>query len=837
MANLKLAFRTLLRTPLVTAVAIGSLALGIGANTAIFSLIDRFLFKPLPVPEPNRLVNVIPSEPTLGFQSCGRAGSCQVVLSYPMLRDLEKGQTVLTGLAGQKDVPADLTFRGRSSSGRGVVVSGSYFPVLALRPALGRLFGPADDQFVGGHPLVVLSYHYWANELGRDPSVLEQIITVNGHPMTIIGVAPKGFDGTVLGDRPRVYLPLSMTNVLQSDSDPIDDRRSAWIYAFGRLKPGVTPATAIGQLNSVYQPIIQDVEAPLQQGVTDHMLAAFKAKKLRLEPGRQGQSNLIGETRTPLYLLFAVTAIVLLVACTNVANLLLARAAARGSEMAIRSSLGAARRQLVGQLLIESGILAVMAGVASLFVAQGTLALVVSFLPIELTESVDFSVDGLVLVFAALVSLGTSLLFGLIPALQSTRPDLLAVTKATPGRGSAGRKTVRFRNALVTAQIALSMALLASAALFLRSLTNINRVRLGLRTDSLVTFRIVPEQIGYDSTRSRALFQRVRDELARLPGVTGVTSAGVPLLRDRNFAGDVDVEGFPMTPETDVHAWRNWIGIDYFRTLGVPLVAGREFTIADDAGTPGVAIVNEAFVKKFQLGPNPIGRRLRRGSRFAPDGPSSPSLEIVGVVRDMAYSRVKDKFPPVYYTAARQNPAVGALHFYVRTRGDASELIRAIPKLVANLEPSLPVAELATLPEQIKENVYLDRMITTFSAGFAALATLLAAIGLYGVLAYTIAQRTREIGLRMALGADGQRVRRMVLRQVGWMTLIGGIVGIGAAFAIGRSSQSLLFGIVATDVPSFSGAAVLLTVVALGAGLVPARRASRVDPMEALRAE
>jgi predicted permease len=630
-----------------------------------------------------------------------------------------------------------------------------------------------------------------------------------------------------------------MRNLMESENDSLDDRRSYWIYAFGRLKPGVTRDVALGQLNSVYQPIIRNVEAPLQKGIPDQVLAKFKGKTLRLEAGSQGQSTLIGQTRTPLYLLFAVTAIVLLVACTNVANLLLAQAAARASEMAVRSSLGAARRQLVGQLLIESGILAVTAGVASVFVARGTLALIVSFLPPELTQAVDFSQGGPVLVFAALAALGTSLLFGLIPALQSTRPDLLAITKSTPGRGSAGRKTVRFRNALVTAQIALSMALLASAGLFLRSLTNVNRVQLGIRTDSVVTFGIVPEQIGYDSTRTRALFQRVQDELARLPGVTGVTTGLVPLLKGWEKSGDVDVEGFPSTPATDVHAHQDLVGVDYFRTLGIPVITGREFSVADDAGTPGVAIVNQTFVKKFQLGPNPIGRRVRRGNKFAPDVIAAPGpfLQIVGVVRDAAYKNVKLKIPPVLYMAARQTPSLGGMTFYLRARSAGSELIRTIPRVVANLEPNLPVIDLKTLPEQIKENVYLDRMITTFSAGFAVLATLLAAIGLYGVLAYTIAQRTREIGLRMALGADGQRVRRMVLRQVGWMTLCGGVVGIGAAIAIGRSAQSLLFGLQGIDVQSFAGAAVLLTAVALGAGLVPAVRASRVDPMEALRTE
>jgi predicted permease len=837
MPNLKLAIRTLVKAPFVTGVAILSLALGIGANTAIFSLIQRVLFRPLAVPEPERLVNVLAQGPNPGSQSCGLAGDCDVIFTYPMFRDLERAQTVLTGLAGHRSVPADLSFRGRSSTGDGVVVSGSYFPVLGIKPALGRLIGPDDDRTPGGHPVVVLAYHYWANELGSDPSVLEQTIMVDGHPMTIIGVAAKGFDGTTLGTRPRVFVPLTMRRWMEAWANDFEDRRSYWVYAFGRLKPGVTREQAAAQINAVYSPIINDVEVPLQTGMPAQQLVEFKAKKVRLEPGAQGQSSLMRQTRTPLGLLFSVTAIVLLVACTNVANLLLARAAARSSEMAVRSSLGAGRVQLIGQLLAEAAVLAVLAGGASLLVARGTLSLLISFLPVDLGRNISFGIDTPVLIFAAAVSLGTTLLFGLLPAIHSTRADLITVTKSSPGRGSASRSTVRFRNGLVTAQIALSMALLASAGLFIRSLGNVNRVDLGLRTDSVVTFAVGPEQIGYDSLRSQAFFRRLETELANLPGASGVTSGLVPVLRGWSNGNDVDVEGFESTPDTDVNSRSNYIGVDYFKTLGIPVLAGREFGPGDDAGAPGVVIVNEAFARKFKLGSSPVGHRMRLGNKFVSPDRKNPDLEIVGLVKDAAYSEVKAKVPPVIFLPARQNRSVGFLNFYVRTRGSTADIERAIQPLIARLEPNLPIGNLRPLPEQVKENVYLDRMITTFSAGFAVLATLLAAVGLYGVLAYTIAQRTREIGLRMALGADSGSVRAMVLRQVGWMTAIGGVIGIGAAFGIGRSASSLLYGLGGSDPISYAGAAILLTLVALGAGYLPARRASRVHPMEALRSD
>ena len=840
MPNFRLAIRTLARTPFVTLVAVISLALGIGANTAIFTLVQRVLLRPLPVQEPNRLVNILASGPNPGNQTCNQAGPCEIIFSYPMFRDLETAQTVLTGLAGHRPIGADLAYQGRTLSGMGVVVSGSYFSVLGLKPALGRLFGPEDDRVPGGHPVAVLGYHYWANELGADPAVVGQAITVNGHPFTVVGVAPRGFEGTTLGSRPRIFVPLTMRGQMESWAGNTEtNRRSYWVYAFGRLKDGVSREQAVAQLNAIYSPIIAEVELPLQGGLPPQVLAEFKAKKIRLEPGQQGQSNLQGETSTPLVLLFSVTGIVLLVACTNVANLLLARAAARASEMAVRSSLGAGRAQLVGQLLAEAGLLAVAAGVMSVFIARATLGLLMSFLPNEITRNMTFGLDTPVLIFAAVVSLGTSVVFGLLPAIHSTRPDLLAITKSSPGRGSAGRGTTRFRNGLVTAQIALSMALLCAAGLFVRSLAHISRVELGIRPDSIVTFAISPGMIGYPARQSLNLFARVETELAAMPGVTSVTSAMIPILRGWSSGNDVDVDGFPTTPEADVNARLNRVGPDYFKTLGVPMVAGREFTQSDDAGAPLVVVVNEAFAKKFNLGVNPIGKRMRIGNALQPEAQSQPRPDygIVGLVKDAAYNDVKAEVQPVFFLAYRQDTLIPRLVFYARTRGATADLVKSIPPMIARLEPNMPVAELSTLPQQIRENIFLERMISAFSAGFAILATLLAAVGLYGVLAYTVAQRTREIGLRMALGADGGKVRAMVLRQVGTMTAVGAVIGIATAFAIGRAAQSLLYQLPSYDPLAFSAAAIILTVVALGAGFAPAHRASRVHPMEALRAE
>ena len=840
MPSLRLAVRTLIRTPFVTFVAVASLALGIGANTAIFSLIQRFLLRPLPVPAPEELVNVLAQGPNPGSQSCNAAGNCAVVFSYPMFRDLEKGQTVLTGLAAHRIIGADLAFRGKSLSGEGVAVSGSYFPVLGLAPALGRLLGPDDDRAIGGHPVAVLSYRFWSGELGADPSVLNQTILVNGAALTVVGVGPPGFDGTTLGTRARVFVPITMYGTVDPGFNAFQNRINYWVYLFGRLKPGVSREQAVTRLNALYHPIINDVELQLQAGISDQMLARFKTKVVRLEPGSQGQSNLRGQTSTPLLLLIGLTAIVLLVACTNVANLLLARAASRAAEMAVRSSLGAQRRQLMGQLLTESAILAVLAGGLSLLVAQGTLGLITSFLPGDLTRNIPFAIDGSVLWFAAALSIGTAFLFGVLPALQATRPDLLSVIKANAGRGSVGRGAARFRSSLVTAQIALSMALLCSAGLFVRSLVNVGRVALGVRIDSVVSFALSPGQMGYPPQQRAALFRRVEEELAAVPGVTGVTSAQVPILTGWSNGGDVDVEGFKTTAEGDVNTRRNEVGPGYFRTLGIPVLRGREFLPSDGVGTPRVVIVNEEFVRMFGLGATAIGRRVTEGNALVPrlPGETRQDYQIVGVVKNSAYNQVKEeKAQPLFFKAHRQDSTTGRLVIYARTSIATSAIIRAIPPLVAKIDPNLPVADLTTLPQQVKENVYLDRMITTLSAAFAALATLLAAVGLYGVLAYNVTLRTREIGVRMALGADAGRVQALVTRQVGVMTAIGGTIGIVAAFGIGRAAQSLLFGLKGFDLAAFLGAAIAISTVALAAGYAPARRASRIPPTQALRAE
>jgi len=830
MPNVKLAVRMLLKTPFVTAIAVLSLALGIGANSAIFSMFDQLLRRPLPVAEPERLVNLAAPGPMPGSNSCNQAGDCDEVWSYPMFRDLEKAQTPFTGIAAHRLFGASYSVRGEPLAGEGMLVSGSYFPLLGITPAAGRLIGPDDDQVPGGHFVTVLSHEFWSANFGADPGVLGQSLIINGKPYTIIGVAPETFTGTTAGGHPRAFVPITMRAEVRQFGD-LENRRSYWIYLFARLKPGMTMEQARVAINAAYHPIITDVEAPLQQGMSDQTKERFKAKQVLVTDGRRGQSQIHRDARTPLLMLFAVTGIVLLIACANIANLLLARGAGRATEMGVRLALGATRRDLMVQLLTESVILALAGGVVSLVVAHWTLSLIASLLPSDAAQTLRFSVQPSVILFAGLLSIGTGLLFGLFPALHSTRDDLITVIRAGAGQIAGGRVAARFRNALVTVQIALSMALLIAAALFLKSLVNVSRVDLGFEVDHFATFSIVPTRAGYDTTRAKLLYERVEEELAAIPGVTGVTSALVPLVSGNNWGNDVLVQGYPRGPDVDANSRFNEVGAGYFNIMGVRLLAGREFTTADQQGSHRVAIVNQAFADKFGLGNDAVGKYMtsRRNDSDSLD------TEIVGLIPNVAYSDVKDPVPPVFYFPWRQDGSVYGMYFYVRSTLPPEEMLGSLRNTMKQIDPNLPVEDLKTLPQQVKENVFLDRLISILAATFAVLATMLAAVGLYGVLAYSVAQRTREIGVRMALGAEAGQVSALVLRQVGIMLAIGGVLGIAAAVGLGRAARSLLYGLEGHDPMAFAAAVVLLAVVAFGAGFLPARRAAQVDPMHALR--
>lgn len=832
MRTLRFAVRTLLRTPFVTSVAVISLAFGIGANSAIFSLFDQMLLRPLPVSRPTELVDLGAPGPKPGSQSCSQAGDCDEVFSYPMFRDLEQDNAgVFTGIAAHRGFGTNLAYKGETLNSQGMFVSGSYFGVLGLQPALGRLIDTRDDQVIDNGAVVVLSHDYWATRFGSNPAVLNDTMIVNGVSMTIVGVAPRGFEGTTLGSRPQVFVPISMRGKLQPPFKAFDNRRSYWIYLFARLKPGVTIDTARTALNTRYHGIINGVEAPLQAGMSDATMAKFRAKPVTVSPGARGQSSIHEMAQTPLAMLFGVTGVVLLIACANIANLLLARSAARAGEMAVRLSIGASRAQLVRQLLVEACVLSLTGGLVGLLVAKGTLQFIWSLLPSDATRTMTFTIEPSIVIFAAGLSIVTGVVFGLFPALHSTRPDLASTLKGVSGQPSGAKGASWFRWSLVTLQITLSTALLICAGLFAKSLMNLSHVDLGIKTDNMVTFGVSPRLNGYSPERALAYFQRAEESISAISGVTAVTASLVPILAGDSWGTDVQVQGFPKGPDVDNNSRLNEVGVGYFKTMGVPLISGREFTRADATGAAKVAVVNEAFAKKFKLGNNAVGKLMSSG------GTEKLDTEIIGLVQDAKYNEVKSTVPPLFYSPYAQDDQLGDMTFYVRSNMASGATMDAIRRALAELDRNLPLQDMRTMNDQVKDNTSLDRMISTLSMAFAVLATVLAAIGLYGVLAYTVSQRTREFGLRMALGADPSRVRGMVLTQVAWMTLVGSVLGTVIVFYVATYIESLLFKMQGRDAVVYAGAVALLVVIALAAGFVPALRASRIDPMKALRYE
>jgi predicted permease len=667
--------------------------------------------------------------------------------------------------------------------------------------------------------------------------VLGKRLTVNGQELAIIGVAPQGFTGTNLGTRPNVFVPLTLRWAVMNQPAAPEERRVDFVYLFGRLKLGVSAEQAAAQLNGLFSGILDEVEAPLLSGLTlqPGTLERFRAKRIVLSPGAQGQGNIRETAARPLALLLAVTTLVLLIVCVNIANLLLARGAARGGEMAIRASIGASRGVLVRQLLAESLVLIAMGGALSLVVARLVVRLIAALLPDSVANGLAPELSSSALLFAAATSLLTVLVFGLAPAwrVSGTNP---AQAMSQHARGSGGRAAVRFRGVLTTAQIAFSMVLLVLAGLFTRSLVNVAREDLGMDVDSVVSFAVTPKQNAYDAQRLAVLYDRIEESVAAQPGVLGVGSTGVPLLSNFVLGGGFAVEGVEMAPGADNFAALNIAGSGYFDALGVPLLAGRAFTDRDTNDAPPVVIVNESFVRKFELGGDAVGKRV------AQPGPQGAvrtfELEIVGVVADAKLGSVKGEAPAIVYFPRHQlASAIEAMFYYVRTDFDPAALVTTIPRLVAAIDPNVPVSGIRTMRTVVNANVYIDRLLTTLSAGFAALATLLAGIGLYGVLAYNVTQRTRELGLRLALGAAPTRLRALVLKQVGVMALIGAGAGLVAALALGRVAEAVLFGLSGRDPLVIAAAVAVLGAVVLAGAWLPARRASRIAPTEALRYE
>ncbi len=834
MRKIRVALRSLAQTPVVTVVVVLSLGLGIGANTAIFSLLHQVVLRSLPVSNPETLVlPASPGEFKSGSTSTDNSGGGDLIFSYRVFRALEKQPQGVAGLAAFRLMGSSLAFGSQSSANRVLLVSGRYFPLLGVQPLFGRAITPEDDAPSGGHPVAVLGYGYWKDHLGGRLEVLNQTLRVNGQSFTIVGVAPREFTGTTLGSEPAAFLPLVFKPQVTPGWKGADRWDDYWLYLLARLQPGISREQAAAALNSVYAGLAEEQSRTVKDRDAAYV-KRFRESRLTLRDGKQGHSSLRDATRVPILILMTATGMVLLIAMANAANLLLARAAQRRRELAIRAALGAGRSDILAQLLTEALLLGLAGGAAGLVLGFWTLrVLIARFAGGE--EPVYFLTAGLdwqVLLFALTISVLTGLLFGLYPAWEGSRASLLEGLKDQSSQSSSSRGGTRVRRLLVCAQVAISVLLLVPTGLFLKSLVNLLHVDLGMQTENVVTFGIAPELNGYKPEQSRALFERAEEQLAAIAGVRTVSTAMVPLIGGSNWGNSLTVEGFASGPNSDTHSMFNQIGAGFFSKMGIPLIAGREFTPADNLRGPKVAVVNQEFARHFFGNRNPLGRKFTLGW-----GNVVPNIEIVGVIRDAHYSGVKQKPPRVYYIPWRQSKDIGEIYFYVRTALPAEQMIPQVRRVMAGLDRTLPLAQLRTFEEQIQRDIRSDRLVLQLAAVFAALATLLAMLGLYGVMSYGVIQRTREIGIRIALGAAPQRIRSMVMREVLWILAIGVAIGLPCALAMARLTESQLFEVKVSDPLVIAGAVAGLALAALLAGYLPVHRASRVNPLEALRYE
>ena len=830
--DIRFCLRGFLRRPLFAGVVVATLALGLGINSAMFTIYDQVLLRDLPVAAPHELVNFVAPGIKQGPDSCTDIGGCEEIFSYPMFRDLERFDGPFVGIAAHRNFEANLAIDGNTTAGRGLLVSGSYFPLLGLRAEHGRLLDTSDDAVPGEASAVVLSYAYWQSAFAEDPDVVGRELVVNGKPLTIVGVAPRGFKGTTLSETPRVFLPTTFRWLADPVSLPNHtDRKSYWLYLFARLKPGVSLEQAAAAINGPYRALINDVDAPLLTDFSEQQLAEFRAKTVRLEPGAHGQSSADVYARAPLTILLVSAGLVLLIASVNVGNLLLARGSARVGEIAVRASLGASSRRLLALLLIEVALLAGAAALASLPLTLAALHGVHALLPPAAAATFDLALDATALATTVMFAAISTLVFGLIPAVKLVGANGNPTQRVQGVRATRGKNAARFRAALTTAQIALSMALLVLAGWFAQSLANVARVDLGFRADSLAVFTIAPERNGYTPERSAALFQRLEEELAQVPGVTSAATAYVALVGFSSWGANVAVEGYAAGPGENTNVRINYVSPSFFRTVEMPFVAGSEFEPGQGAGRP-TAVVNERFAARFRLGTDAIGKLV------ATTGPLvHPDMEITGIVRDAKYADVKDDAPAQLFMPRGEAPFLGTMSFYLRSGMTPRELRGTVEQVLARQDRNLPLLDFRTVPQMVKDNVFLDRFMSTLGAALAVIATVLAGIGIYGVLAYGVAQRLREIGLRIALGAAPHTVRGMVLKQVVAMAAVGVVVGVSLALALGQVARTLLFGLTPTDpfVPTL--AVLALSIVVLAAAYWPARRAAHVDPVTALRGD
>jgi len=827
--DLKVALRVFRKSPGFVAIVVLTLALGSGANTAIFSLIDQIMLRALPVERPERLVVVSAPGPFSGWSEVN--SDTVVPVSHPMFEGLRDRTPAFSGAFAHASTAVHVSVDGATEEVSGDLVSGAFFQVLGLQAARGRLFTTGDDVTPSGHPVIVLGHAYFERRFGGDGSVVGRTVNVNSHPMTIIGIAPKGFHGIEVGRVVDVYAPLAMQQELQPTwGKRLGDWRSRFLTVMARLRDGVSLTEAQAAANVTYAQLLQEDWAHIKGG-SDTFKTRFFKKTLTLLPGGRGTSGLRDESGTPLLVLMGMVGLVLLIACANVASLLLTRASSRTRETAVRLALGANRARLVRLHLVESVLLSLAGGLVGLQLAYWVGEALIRALPYDdavrtLQAAPDLRIGLFTLALAAVTGVG----FGLIPALRASQADLTPALKSEAA-AVVGGGGYRLRKGLVVAQVALSLLLLIGAGLFTRSLMNLRALDPGFAPDRLYAFDVDPARSGQDFVRRVATLGRIQTELLGEPGVATASAAAVTLMSNSNSSSTVRVDGYEAKEGEDMNPNFNYVAPGFFETLGIPLVAGRDIAESDVLGAPRVAVVNEVFAKYYFKDENPVGRRF--GVRRAEGHP----IEIVGVVRDGKAASLREKQRRFVYVPYMQEDSIGALTFYVRSRVDSDSFAAALRGAVARVDATLPVSNLKTMRAQIGESLFVERMVAALSAAFGLLATILAAIGLYGVMSYAVSRRTREIGLRVALGADRRNVLALVLKEVATLAALGVALGLPGGFGLGKLIESQLYGLSARDPFTFLVATVALVATAFVAGLVPALRAARVDPMTALRYE
>ena len=824
--DFRFALRVLRRSRGVTALAIVSLALGIAANTAISSLIYQVAVRSVPVEDPERLVVLQSDDYSFGW---ARRDNSASVFSKPMYEGLRDRIQAFQGLIARAGFEATLAYHGSAVNARAEVISGNFFEVLGVRPALGRLISSADDR-PAGEPVVVLSHDYWANHLGGDRGVLNERILLNAHPVIVVGVAPAGFRGLLAGASPDVFAPLSMMPLVSAGWGRDAAVGAYWLNLVGRLKPGVTTRRADDEALTLFRAILQD-ELPRFSNLDEGARRRLMNKTVRIEPAAQGLNELRSQWQTPLLVLMAMTGLLLLIACANAANLLLARAAARRREIAVRLAIGATRLHLLRQLLVESVLLAAVGGLLGIPLARFLVQSLIRLLPADATGGwLSPIVDGRVLAYGFLVSLATGVLFGLAPAWVSARLQLAPALKEQSSGLSAGSSQSQLQRLFVAAQICFSMILLIAAGLFSRSLYNLLKHNVGFEPDHLITFEVDPSLNGYGSKRSVAYFHELRERLAGLPGVAMAVNAELAPFGGNNWGTGVKVPGTASDRFIEVQA--NSVAPGYFRTLQIPLLAGRDFRTSDDETAPKVVILSRTLARFLFQNENPIGRHLILGG-------DHEDVEIVGMVADSQFTGVRDAPARFLYAPYDQgsDDFTRQAVFFLRSHGADASVRSAAESVVKQLDPNIPVGRLLTMDTLIRDSVEAERLLAFLVLAFGALAAILAAVGLYGTIGHAVTRRTREFGIRIALGADASRILRLVLGEICWMLGAGLLVGLPATYVLARLIESQLFGIHADDPLVLSGAVVLMSAVAVIAGLIPGARAMKIEPVRALKHE